>query len=328
MIRDIIRFCVSLSLIAASAAFGSDGKTNVFFVHGANAVSAAYNPFVDGAMAEIKVFVVDAAGTPVKDATVSVVFLTDVQKVNVVKGRTDDAGCFIAKENCIGEIRLWVRKDGYYDTKKNSIKDFRRLEIDNVIKERSWAKAPVELRVLLKKILSPVRLVSRAVDFKPFPAVNEVLKLDLELLDWCPPYGCGKHDDLHLLYDGKINTDGRGSFYANLDVSFPNCVDGFYALPTDVASDFKYAYNADTNQRYQSEIKLRHNYTYGKGVTESKKIDDGEYLIYRVRSQTNEFGRVTHAHYGRIDEKFSQVLGLSIRSAFNPTDNDTNLEGN
>ena len=160
MIRDIIRFCVSLPLIAASAAFGSDGKTNVFFVHGANAVSAAYNPFVDGAMAEIKVFVVDAAGTPVKDATVS------------------------------------------------------------------------------------------------------------------------------------------------------------------------YAYNADTNQRYQSEIKLRHNYTYGKGVTESKKIDDGEYLIYRVRSQTNEFGRVTHAHYGRIDEKFSQVLGLSIRSAFNPTDNDTNLEGN
>lgn len=36
MIRDIIRFCVSLSLIAASAAFGSDGKANVFFVHGAN----------------------------------------------------------------------------------------------------------------------------------------------------------------------------------------------------------------------------------------------------------------------------------------------------
>ena len=36
MIRDIIRFCVSLSLIAASAAFGSDGKTNVFCVHGAN----------------------------------------------------------------------------------------------------------------------------------------------------------------------------------------------------------------------------------------------------------------------------------------------------
>ena len=80
-------------------------------------LSADYNPFVDGAKADVRIKVVDDQGDPVPDALVSAIFLTDVQKVDVAKGLTDSEGCFSAARTCIGQMRLWVRKDGYYDTK-------------------------------------------------------------------------------------------------------------------------------------------------------------------------------------------------------------------
>lgn len=49
-------------------------------------------------------------------------------------------------------------------------------------------------------------------------------------------------------------------------------------------------------------------------------------LVYRVRTETNELGQVTHAHYGRIGDGVSQQIGLSMRSWFNKKDNDSNLE--
>ena len=288
---------------------------------------AEYNPFVDGAAADVRVCVVDDRGAPVSGARVSLVFLTDIQKVDVAKGLTDSNGHFNAVRNCIGEMRICVQKDGYYETSRQSVREFRKLDGTAVIQQRRWADATVTIPIQLKKIRNPVRLKSNAVQYRGFPATNEVLRLDLERLDWCPPYGHGKHDDLHLTFDGRSNTDGHGGFFGHLKVDAPHCADGFYSARVDSFSSFKYAYAASTNSVYRKTVELRHAYEYGKGVVESKKLAAGEYLIYRIRSQTNELGEVTHAHYGLIGEGFRQVLGLTMRSVFNPTDNDTNLEG-
>ena len=53
---------------------------------------------------------------------------------------------------------------------------------------------------------------------------------------------------------------------------------------------------------------------------------ENEYFIFRTRTETNELGQVTHANYGRIGEKLNLAIGLSVKTWFNPKDNDTNLE--
>ena len=287
-------------------------------------LKADYNPFVDGAMADVRVHVVDDEGLAVNDADVSVVLLTDVQKCNVVKGKTDADGCFHAQGDCIGEMRLWVRKSGYYDTKTKP-REFRKFSGKEATKAHRWSDGTVVIEVVLKKMRSPIRLGFRSCDFRPFPATNEVVKLDLEKLDWCPPYGKGKHDDVHLVFDGWRNPDDWDDYHEHLKVSFPNGADGFYRIKVDPTSAFKYAYSADTNRVYSRAFEFRHVHTKD-GIVESKLFPKDEYLVYRVRTQTNEVGQVVHAHYGRIGESFGHYIGLSTKCWFNPNDNDTNLE--
>lgn len=287
---------------------------------------AGYNPFVEGARAAVCVKVVDDLGGPVRDARVSVVFLTDAQKVEVAEGLSDSDGRFEAERNCIGEMRLWVRKDGYYETIREGVRDFRVHDGVTATQRHRWSEGVVTIPVVLKKKRSPIRLQTHFVQYRNFPATNAIINLDLEMLEWCPPYGRGKHGDLQMIFDGKSNADGSKGFSGNLKFRMPCCADGFYATKIDSDSSFKYAYRASTNDVYRKSDEFRHVYVYGQGVVESKKLPKGECLVYRVRTQTNEIGQVTHAHYGRIDEGFSQILGLTMRSCFNPTPNDTNLE--
>lgn len=294
-----------------------------FFVEGS--LYAGYDPFVDGAMADVRVRVVDDRGEPVEDALVSIVFMTDAQKVDVAKGLSDRDGYFAAARNCIGEMRLWVRKDGYYDTKTHPT-SFREYSGVEAAKTHRWSKRTVVMPIILKKRRHPARIPMHFADYKRYPATNEVFKLDLEMLEWCPPYGRGKHDDIHLIFEGWRNPKEWLDFYENLKISFPNGADGFYRVKVDSFSDFKYAYDAELKCTYEKELEFRH-VRKTSGVLESKVLPKDEYLIFRVRTQTNELGHVTHAHYGRIGENLSHYIGLSIKAWFNPKEDDVNLEG-
>lgn len=205
---------------------------------------------------------------------------------------------------------LQVTKDGYYKS----------------CRHEPFAIGTNKLvNLMVKRIRNPVRLVHHTMEYKPYPATNEVLKLDLETLDWCPPYGRGKHDDLHLVFDGWRDPKEWFNFRGRLSISMPNCVDGFYRLKLDAESDFPYAYEANTNANFEKSFEFRHVCT-PKGIGESRRFADDEYLIYRVRTQTNELGQVTHAHYGRIGEKLRQFIGLSMKNWYNAKENDPNLE--
>lgn len=285
--------------------------------------AAAYSPIIYGALADVKIKVVDDMGEAVPDATISVTFYTSPQKVVVKRGKTDAEGCFSAKGLCIGEAHAWIRKGGYYETKRDPT--FRVLPEKDAERLRKWSEGTVETMATLKKMRDPANLVFHYMEYKKFPATNEVVKLDLEMLDWCPPYGKGLHDDMHLVFDGWRNPKDWYDFHEHLSVSFPNCVDGFYRRTADVTSGFRYGYSASTNEVYRKEFDFRFARVMN-GVTNRVCLANDEYLVYRVRTQTNECGQVIHANYGRIGEGVSQQIGLSMRSRFNSKDNDTNLE--
>lgn len=288
------------------------------------AALAAFNPFVDGALADVRVCVVDDAGAPVPGASVSLVFYTAPQKADVIKGVTDADGVFRSRHLCTEELRVVVRKAEHYETVRYA-PEYRQNTAEEAARSRRWSKGTVDVPIVLKRRLQPLKLAFHAVDFKPFPCTNEVMKLDLELLDWCPPYGSGKRDDLHLVFDGWRNPQDWDDYHEHLKVAFPNGEDGFYLSPVDPTSAFRYPYRAQTNAVYGKSLEFRHVHT-AEGVKESEKLPPETCLVYRVRTETNELGQVTHAHYGRIGERFTQYFGLTMTSWFNPTDNDANLE--
>ena len=286
-------------------------------------VTWAYDLLQDGARADVRFHVCDERGLSVADVEATLCFQKSFTKAKVVTCRTDQSGFCSARQSSIGDLRAYFRKDGYYETSLHPT--FRQWDWKKAQETRKWSDGTVESGIVLKKKRSPVRLKYHSVTFKPFPATNEVVKLDLESLEWCPPYGDGRHDDLHLVFDGWRNPQDWDDYHEHLKVSFPNGADGFYSLSADSTSAFRYAYQAQTNAVYQKELAFRHVHTVD-GIQESKKLPPDAYLVYRVRTETNALGQVTHAHYGRIGESFTQYFGLTMKSWFNPTPNDTNLE--
>ena len=73
IIRRVITICIF-------AAFG--------IIH----FAAAYSPIIDGALADIKIKVIDDRGETVPDATISVTFYTAPEKVDIKRGKTDALG--------------------------------------------------------------------------------------------------------------------------------------------------------------------------------------------------------------------------------------------
>lgn len=66
-----------------------------FFAVGLCSVcGAAYSPIIDGAVADVKIKVVDGIGEAAPDTTISVTIYTAPEKVDVKRGKTDAQGYF------------------------------------------------------------------------------------------------------------------------------------------------------------------------------------------------------------------------------------------
>lgn len=293
------------------------------FVLAMASAAFAYSPIIDGALADVRIKVVDDMGEVVPDANVAVVIYKTPDKADTKRGVTGADGCFSAKGRSYGEVEVYASKDGYYDTHTTAL--FKGLPDKEVEKCRRWSDGTVETKIVLKKKRNPVATAFHSVDYANIPATNEVVCLDLESFKWCPPYGDGKHDDLHLFYESWHNPTNWHSYFRKLTISTPNCVDGFYRRKVDSASKFRYDYFASPNATYEKEFKHIVDRRSGNFDEVSHPADD-EYFIFRVRTATNEVGEVVHANYGRIGEKSGHMFGLRMKAWFNTTDNDTNLE--
>lgn len=283
-----------------------------------------YNPYYHNALADVRLRIVDDLGEPVEGATVAASFYIGDTKTTGLTKDTGKDGVVEAKYPCNGEFKVWARKDGYYETLLKT-DAFITLSKEEATKTRRWSNGTVDIPVVLKKMRNPVKTERFFVNFATIPVTNEVVCLDLETFRWCPPYGNGKHRDLHLLYESWQNPTNWFSYYRKLTITTPNCVDGFCVGKLDSFSRFRYAYVADTNAVYRPAFVMELDRRSGS-ITRNQKPAEDEYLTYRVRTQTNEFGKITTANYGRIGEKPSHMFGLRMSSWFNPRPNDTNLE--
>ena len=289
-------------------------------------VSAGYDPFVDGAKADVRIKVVDDLGEPVRDAMVSAVFLTDVQKVDVTKGATDSKGCFSAARTCIGQMRLWIRKDGYYDTKTVPT-EFRTNTGAEATKTHRWSEQTVELPVVLKKQRNPVKLIHKGGTYSDikYPILAEVKGFDLERFDWCPPYGKGRYADIQISTEYWRDEKDWLKVYDKTVVSMTNTLDGAYFADIDAFSSMRYPYAANTNAVFQREFIFEYDRRTGN-VTKNITMPKGKCLVFRTRTKLDEKGCLKEANYGIITESFDPFADLDLEVFFNPTPNDTNLE--
>jgi hypothetical protein len=280
-------------------------------------------------MAEVEVHVKDDVGDVVSNAAVSVYFERFQRGKSVsATGESDSNGVFRVKARMdTGLVFVHVGKEGHYGMMfETGIQDFpdKRDEYEKARKRDKWSGKPARIDILLKRVLEPKRLVMNWVDTKPFPAENGAFPIDLETLEWCPPFGNGRHEDVILSLETSGEKYGR-PWFGKLSILMPNAADGFYVAKMDSRSDFPYPYRADTNAVYRKEGFLSVNRPVGEKIERHFPADD-ECLIFRVRTVTNAEGRVTSAHYGRIGEKPQFATGLKVAIWFNPDENDTNLE--
>ena len=280
--------------------------------------------------AHVEVSIVDDGGSPVPGADVSVYFgFFDRNRASTTRGSTDKTGLFrVSGKTDMGMVFVSAGKTGHYGVRfEKYVQDFPDVagEYEKAWKRGTWSAEPIRLDVVLKRVLEPKRLTLHSVDPKPFPVVGKPFSLDLETLEWCPPYGQGKHADATMVFESWKDPEHRLSFMRKLTVSMPNAADGFYVAKLDSRSDFPYAYRADTNAVYRKEGVLLLDRREDRIVEQRFPADD-EYLIFRTRTETNSEGRVTSAHYGRVGEKPSHMFGLKAAVWFNPDENDTNLE--
>lgn len=281
-------------------------------------------------VADVVVSVADEAGNAVSNADVSVWFEYFTSPDNVeIRGKSDSRGFFAATHRAQGGgVFVSAGKEGHYSARDSLLaRDFpdKKEEFEKAFARDKWSEKPVRLDIVLKRVLEPKRLTLHSVDPKPFPVVGKPFSLDLETLEWCPPYGQGKHADATMVFESWKDPEHRLSFMRKLTVSMPNAADGFYVAKLDSRSGFPYAYRADTNAVYRKEGVLLFDRREDRIVEQRFPADD-EYLIFRTRTETNSEGRVTSAHYGRVGEKPSHLFGLKAAVWFNPDENDTNLE--
>ncbi len=287
----------------------------------------AYSPIIDGALADLRVRVVDERGVIVSNASVCVTFSDTHTTVKNTEGLTDEFGRFAAKGKTIGKLRVWVRKDGHYETWLAP--HFRELSVNEARKTKRWSKGPVETTVVLKKIRNPVRLVRNLGfgylrDFK-FPVTNAVVGFDLKVNDWCKPYGKGEYDDLQMKFDLWRSNKNWLQVYSSLDITMTNKLDGFYFAPVDRYSALSHVYEANTNAVYQKEL----HFVYDRRTGIVKKEVDfpkDKHMVFRTRTKVDDKGNLISANYGWIQEDFSYGIIMTIRNLFNPTPNDPNLE--
>ena len=293
-----------------------------------------------GAKAKIVYRVVDDDGIPVTNTTVIGTWQNDYpRKTWKETFVTDDKGIFVAKGNVGGRFTCHIWKDGYYSSCAG-VNFHWRAGVSPLVKDGKWQPYGDEKIIILKRRKNPIDL--KRYDWGIYgynaPATNEWVGLDLELGQWCAPYGCGRHEDVLVRFCGVVVDDF--TWDTKTEISFTNVpYAGFYTLQKDVFSDMKSCYAASTNDSSYSERSIVFTSKGEKGVPPNRETKDkvaiDKYLVFRTRCKVDESGKLVSAHYGKLMGEFNGgFMALGFRCAygdqcgvfFNPNPNDANLE--
>ena len=279
-----------------------------------------------GALAMECLRVVDPAGLPVAGAKVWGGLQTggNLGDFTPISGVTDTNGEYVIQGRCTNRIRCDITKDGYYASEflVKNYRDTHRVE------NGKWYPYGCRRTIVLKKILNPQPMICRnALNSIAIPKHHVWLGFDFEQYDFVAPYGNGKLDDVLLRFD--LNRPSQDEYYMTMYVSFTNQpYAGAYKLKTDMGSELKIVYEANTNGCFNQGIVYR--FQRGKNSPPIyDRLQDDEYLVFRTRTRVDKDGNLISAHYGAIcgEWNFAGPSGFRIdKFIFNPRPNDANLE--
>lgn len=290
-----------------------------------------------GAKAKLIYHIVDDEGVPISNVMVYGQWQNNFpRKIWKETFITDEAGTFVAKEKVAGNFGFYTKKEGYYSSFAGL--DFHwRAGISPLIKDGKWQPYGEHRTLVVKRKKNPVEMkwYNWGIGGYSAPATNVWIGLDLEMGQWCPPYGDGKNEDVMIRFSGVVSN--RSEWDTRTEVSFAKIpFAGFYTMTKDDYSDMKSCYSASTNNVAYAEREYVFVSSRGKGVpiqeqTENRPTRD-KYLVFRTRCKVDQEGRLISAHYGKIcGELWGGKHKLMFRGNdcgiyFNPNPNDTNLE--
>lgn len=278
-----------------------------------------------GAQGQVTLRVVDSTGKPVEKAELNVAFWGSDSSADIVvsEGQTGTNGLFVAAGKTIHSMNYEIKKDRYYTTRGQYW--FLRKGEDCVQADR-WQPWNPTNTVVLKERRNPIAMKARNVDVV-IPAQGTPIGFDLEEGDWVAPYGQGHRSDFILLYSATY--EGPQTFSKRLDLTFSDAKDGLHVLPLDRSTEFMSLYDAPESG-YDSTLMLERERTRTK-ILKSHELGRDQYLVFRVRTVTNQEGKMISANYGKVYGpieygRMAEQHRLTFTYYFNPTVNDRNLE--
>lgn len=283
------------------------------------------------ALGKVTLRVVDSFGVPVTNAMLSGAFWPSDSSADakVFEGYTGTNGLFTAEGETIHSMNYTITKEGYYKTTGKY--SFRRQGEDR-IRDGRWQPWNPTNTVVLKEHRQPIVMYAKDVDLR-IPVRDQAIGFDLEKGDWVAPHGQGATADLVLKYAATY--EGPQTFSKRIELSFSNPRDGVQALPLDRTSEFMSVYTAP-EEGYARTFIDEQARTRTK-ILKRSEIAKDQYLVFRVRSVTNEQDRIVSANYGKIYGpnlldliieygRMENTDRLMFTYYFNPTANDRNIE--
>jgi len=284
-----------------------------------------------GAQGQVTFRVIDSTGRPVEKANVRATFFESDSYgyINFARGQTDTNGLFIASGKTIYDVTFDVKKDGFYST-EGQYQFYRRGE--DCVQNGRWQPWNPTNTVVLKEHRNPVAMCAKEVDIR-IPVRDQAIGFDLEKGDWVAPHGQGTMAD--LLINFTATYEGPQAFSKRIELSVSNPRDGVQAFALDRTSELMSLYAAP-EEGYAPKLVDEQVRTRTK-ILKSSEIGKGQYLVFRVRSVTNEEGGIVSANYGKIYGpnlldpiieygRMRDTDRLMFTYYLNPTPNDRNLE--
>jgi len=295
--------------------------------HHAIILFATFSPLTGCATSSaiFKVRVVDDDNKPIKNVHSRFINIFDYGENRT--GITDINGIFFNEIKNIFEVYGYFEKPGYYKTSG---------VIWRASVQESLPSPGVIYTNVLKRIIDPVPMILKDISTYP-PRQDEPIGFDLEIGDWVFPDGKGKITDLLVTAQG-VRTS-LSVFSYSLSVEFLGENNGFI---------FIYSPPKDTGSLLKSELlppQIAPETGYEKIINHFARQSPEEHrptstrdntrrLIFRVRTEVDENGKIVSANYGwsnndlyiAIKPNGKGITGFSLDYYYNPDSQSRSLE--
>ena len=251
-----------------------------------------------GAMAEIRLKVVDDRGAPVTNANVRAIMDMPSDEYSMF-GKTDTNGEHVVRGKTNGNyIKFLVDKDGYYGSYRRMT--YVQMHAEHDVKDGKWQPYGEEQRIQLRHIHNPIELTQGTL-FADIAATNQWIGFDMMAKDFVRPFGKGDTADFEVraVWDGKSPTESR-LCYGELRFTHP--VAGGCYVEKVSESSYPYVYCADRNGKYETSSLKVVNRMGEPGLTKIP-FKENCVLVVRTRCVIDEETKVLkYANYGYIKD--------------------------